>query len=46
MPMIDFYCPEGALDGEASAAALEEMTEAARQAVADGLFAPASAPSS
>jgi phenylpyruvate tautomerase PptA (4-oxalocrotonate tautomerase family) len=28
MPMIDFYCPEGALDGEARAAALEKMTEA------------------
>src|SRR6266542_7171300 len=28
MPMIDFYCPEGALDGDARAAALEKMTEA------------------
>jgi len=28
MPMIDFYCPEGALDSDARAAALEKMTEA------------------
>jgi phenylpyruvate tautomerase PptA (4-oxalocrotonate tautomerase family) len=26
MPMIDFYCPTGALDDEARAAALEKMT--------------------
>ena len=28
MPMIDFYCPEGAMDEQARATALERMTEA------------------
>jgi hypothetical protein len=28
MPMIDFYCPEGAMDEEPRATALERMTEA------------------
>jgi phenylpyruvate tautomerase PptA (4-oxalocrotonate tautomerase family) len=28
MPMIDFYCPAGAMDDEARATALEKMTEA------------------
>ena len=28
MPMIDVYCPEGAMDEQARATALERMTEA------------------